>query len=198
MKIFQGACFPFILALALLMVVGNGAPARSQDSESDCVSALDRWEQLVQELEQKLSGYESIQRTPVSEIIQGPLVDRAARATIAKQVAEAVKIKEELLNEKRTECKKVLSLENQAFGAVTACFDTGKNSEKNRVKRLKAKRNRIVHKARIVIAEVREVEGKEHYQQYVDSWRNQSNYYGRGANDYWRAYQQMYRRYYGR
>jgi hypothetical protein len=198
MKMLHGACFPFILALALLIIVGNGSPARSQDSEADCLSAVDRWEQLVQELQEKLSGYQSIQRTPVSEIIQGPLVDRTVNESIAKQVAEAIKIKDGLLNEKRTECKKVLSLENQAFGAVTACYDTGKSSERHKVKRLKAKRNRIVHKARIAIAEVREVEGRDHYPQYVDSWRNQSNYYGRGANDYWRAYQQMYRRYYGR
>jgi hypothetical protein len=159
---------------------------------------MDRWEQLVQELEQKLSGYESVRRTPVTKIIQGPLVDRAVEAPIAKQVSEAIKIKDELLTQKRTECRKVLNLENQAFGEMESCLETRKSSERNKVKRLIKRRKRIVQKARITIADVREVEGKSYFPQYVDSWRNQSNFYGRGTNDYWRAYQQMYRQYYGR
>jgi hypothetical protein len=198
MKMVHGACFPLILALTLLMVVGNAAPALSQDTESDCVSVIDRWEQLIQELEEQLSGYESIRRTPVTEIIQGPLVDRRVEAPIAKQVSEAIKIKEELLNEKRTECRKVLNLENQAFKAMGACLGTKMNTDKHKFKRLITKRKRIVQKARITLAEVREVEGKSYFPQYVDSWRNQSNFYGRGMNDYWRTYQQMYRGYYGR
>jgi hypothetical protein len=198
MKMIHGACFPFILALTLVIAVGNTTPVLSQDTQSDCYVAMDRWEQLVQELEDQLSGYESVRRTPVTQIIQGPLVDRRVNATIAEQVSHAIKVKEKLLDQKRTECRKVLNLENQAFHAMEACLESNRGSEKHKIKRLKSKRKKMIKKARITIAEVREVEGKTFYPQYVDSWRNQSNFYGRGRNDYWRAYRQMYRQYYGR
>lgn len=198
MKMLHSACFPFILVLTLVVVAGNPAPALSQETEYDCISAIGHWEQLVRELDEKLSGYESVRRTPVTEIIQGPLVNGKVEAPIAKQVSEAIKIKEELLNEKRTECRKVLNLESQAFKAMEACLETRKGAEKRKIKRLISKRKRVVQKVRITIAEVREVEGKSYFPQYVDSWRNQSNFYGRGMNDYWRAYRQMYRGYYGR
>lgn len=186
-----------LLVVGIVMLIITGASAVARDTPSACESAKDHWGRVINELNQKLQEYKSIRRNPVDRIIGRPIVDRAAEKPLAKQISEALQIKDELLGGKRKECLNVLNLENQAFAGVERCLrDTGRSKEKE-LKRLSKKRNRLIQKARIEIAEVREVEGEDYFPQYVDSWGNPTYYNNRGMNAYWRNYRRMQQRYWG-
>jgi hypothetical protein len=183
---------PLMPVLSFILVVALSPPCFSQDG--DCSSAQIRWEQLFQELRDKIQDYSTIQQTSLERLTQRPIVDRTERKTIARQVSEAIQIKEEILNGKRKECRSVLDLEERAFAEFQRCADNGRGSKDKDVKNLIKKRQAFVEKAAISISEVREVEGKDTYQ--YEAMRDQDPY-RQSVNNQWQNYQQLYRRWWG-
>jgi erythromycin esterase-like protein len=184
-----------LLPLALiLIVIGPGAWA--QPREDSCTDAGTKWERVVKDLNDKLGEYNALRDRPVERIVERPLVNGQSGKSMAKQISEAVQAKEKLLAEKRQECSDLLGQEADAFEAFQRCMETMDNSQKRSAKRMIEKREKLLRNVQVTIAEVREVEGKNHYSNYADPWRDQWNYYNRGGG--WQDYQRMYRGYYGR
>jgi len=155
-----------------------------------------RWEQLFQELRDRIQDYSTIQQTSLERLTQRPIVDRTEGKTIARQISEAIQIKEEMLNGKRKECRSVLDLEERTFAEFQRCTDNGRGSKDKDVKNLIKKRQAFVEKAAIALSEVREVEGKDTSLPYVEAMRDQDPY-RQSVNNQWQNYQQMYRRWWG-
>ncbi|MBI5251848.1 MAG: hypothetical protein HY912_20335 [Desulfomonile tiedjei] len=182
--------FAVLVSLLYLSFLGSGW-AFSQVGECSAVRA--RWEGVFQELRLKLQEFQSIQQIHVEKIAQRPLIDRSENKSIARQVAEALQLKEDLLNAKRKECGNLLNLEAQTFNEFQDCAQGIKDKEfKNIVK----KRQGIVDKTQISISEVQEVEGKDTIIPYNDAMQDQDPY-ARSVNNYWQNYQQMYKRWWG-
>jgi len=185
---------PLVPFFSFILVVALSLPCLSQDG--DCSSAQMRWEQRFQELRDRIQDYSTIQQTSLERLTQRPIVDRTERKTIARQVSEAIQIKEEMLNGKRKECRSVLELEERAFAEFQRCADNGRGSKDKDVKNLIKKRQAFVEKAAIALSEVREVEGKDTSLPYVEAMRDQDPY-RQSVNNQWQNYQQMYRRWWG-
>jgi hypothetical protein len=183
---------PLVPVFSFILVVALSPPCFSQDG--DCSSAQIRWEQLFQELRDKIQDYSTIQQTSLERLTQRPIVDRTERKTIAKQVSEAIQIKEEMLNGKRKECRELLDREGQAFAKLQRCAENGRASKDKEAKNLVKRRQTFVDKAVIALSEVREVEGKDTLQ--YDAMRDQDPY-RQSYNNQWQNYQQMYRRWWG-
>jgi hypothetical protein len=173
-------------------------PVRSQSR--DCSATLAQWEQLVQDLKRALSDYEEMERTPVKRIIDGPLVDTGASGTIASQVARALSVKEDMLTEQRNLCRNIIKMEEDIFASLQACEKGALDrKEKRALKKLTRKRNRLIKKTRLQIAEVREVRGKEMDYSYAEYWNNQQRMRpGQNQQGYWNQYQRMYQSWWGR
>lgn len=180
---------------ALVMALAVATPSLSQEADAQCASIKAKWEQAIKEVKEKLDDYEAAQRVPLERIVQRPLVERNVEKTIARQVSEAIDTKEAILSTKRKECLNVLNLEDQLYTDFERCLQTGPRSKNKHDQQLIAKRRSLVQKARISVAEVREVEGKDQFPQYVDTWRGPQGYGDRGVADYW---QRMYQGYWGR
>jgi len=168
----------------------------ADDADYRCAVAKEKWEQIFQDLKDKLQNYATIQQTSVERIVQRPIIDRNSDKTIAKQVSDALQVKEEMLNARRKECRNLLNLENQAFGDLQECMGRKGTKEKD-VKNLVKNRQSFVDKAVIALAEVREVEGKETFMPYADGGYDHDPY-RRSVNNQWQGYQQMYRQWWGR
>lgn len=181
-----------VALLAAFLVLGLCAPCWSQD---DCASSRAKWEQVFQDLRNKLQEFVTIQQTPVERVIQRPLVERVEGKSIARQVSEGLQAKEDLLNTKRQECRNMMNLENQAFNEVQGCVQSSRGSKDKDAKNLVKKRQSLIEKAVIALSEVREVEGKDSVLPYSESM--QQDPYSRNVNNYWQGYQQMYRRWWG-
>jgi hypothetical protein len=162
----------------------------------DCSAVKTRWEDTFRDLRTKLQDFQTLQQTHVEKIVQRPLVDRSGNKSIARQVSDALQMKEDLLNAKRKECKNLFNLEGQAFGELQECVQGGKGSKDKEVKNLLKQRHAIVEKGLIAISEIQEVEGKDTIIPYSDAMRDQDPY-ARSVNNYWQNYQQMYRRWWG-
>ena len=193
-RVMNSLLVPLVPVFSFILVAALSPPCFSQDG--DCSSAQKRWEQLFQELRDKIQDYSTIQQTSLERLTQRPIVDRTERKTIARQVSEAIQIKEEILNGKRKECRSVLDLEERAFAEFQRCADNGRGSKDKDVKNLIKKRQAFVEKAAISISEVREVEGKDTSLPYVEAMRDQDPY-RQSVNNQWQNYQQMYRRWWG-
>jgi hypothetical protein len=185
---------PLVPVLSIILIAALSPPCLSQDG--DCSSAQVRWEKLFQELRDRIQDYSSIQQTSLERLTQRPIVDRTETKTIARQVSEAIQIKEEILNGKRKECRSVMDLEERAFTEVQRCADHGRGSKDKDVKNLIKKRQAFVEKALTALSEVREVEGKDTALPYVEAMRDQDPY-RQSVNNQWQNYQQMYRRWWG-
>jgi hypothetical protein len=189
--------------LILIATVVLGAcqltAAAEKDVGSACETSRVRWEDTVKDLKSRISEYDAIKETPLTRVTGRPLVSKDADKPIARQIAEAIQEKEGLLSKKRRECYKALTQENEAFSAFRQCYGDAAGKNRRAAKRLDAKRLKLIKQARIDLAEVREVEGKEqHYPQYVDYWRGQPRMYNGRMGDPWQYYRQLYRGYYGR
>lgn len=181
---------------SILLVLCFAILCLADDTDSRCTLAKDKWEQIVQEFKDKLQNYSTIQQTSVERLVQRPIVDRTSNKTIARQISEAMQIKEDLLSTRRKECRNLLNLENQAFGDLQECM--GRKGAKDKdVKNLSKNRQVFLDKAVIALAEVREVEGKETFSPYADAG-NAPDPYRQSVNNYWQGYQQMYRQWWGR
>jgi len=177
-----------ILALmAPALVVSDPSWARAADPE--CGGTVERWERIIHDLKVKIDEFRNVQRTPLERVLDRSVVEMGASKSIARQVAEAIQVKEELLNQKRKECRTLLDAENDLFSRVERCAEAEGGSKKSEVKRLVKQRSTVVQGAITALAEVREVEGKESYTQYVDTWRGQPGFRGgRPGGNYWQAY----------
>jgi hypothetical protein len=182
---------PVFLALTLSLI---SVPVYSENE--DCPAAIAKWEQAYQELRNKLQEFGTIAQTPVDRIVQRPLIQTGNDKTIAGQVAEALGVKENLLTEKRKECRTLMNLENQIFNDIQECVQNAKGSKDKDFKNFTKKRQTLLEKAVLALAEVKEVEGKETALSYADPYRD-PNDPNRSANNYWQSYQQMYRRWWG-
>lgn len=159
----------------------------------DCSAQRARWEALFQDLRTKLHDFQTIQQTHVEKIVQKPLIDRSDTKSIARQVSEALQVKEELLAAKRKECGSLLTLEAEAFSALQDCAQSARDRE---FKNIAKKRQGVIDKGQLSISEVQEVEGKDTIIPYSDAMNDQDPY-ARSVNNYWQNYQQMYRRWWG-
>ncbi|MFC1834194.1 hypothetical protein ACFL2Q_05605 [Thermodesulfobacteriota bacterium] len=172
-------------------------PGYCADNESACAACTDRWKALVGEVSKTLKLYKEVKDSPLGRIVKGPLVDRNSGKTIAEQIAGAIRIKEEMLKEKREIVRKAIKLEQPAFTQLESCLKDGDRKQKRALKRLTRERKRLIKRSVITIAEVQAVEGREQYSRYVDS---SQQYYGGngGGNGYWNAYRRMYNNYWRR
>jgi hypothetical protein len=181
--------------VSFILIVTLSPPCLSQDA--NCSSAQMQWEKLFQDLRDKIQDYSTIQQASLERITQRPIVDRTEGKTIARQISEAIQVKEEMLNGKRQECRNLLETEEQAFAEFQRCVDNGRGSKDKEVKNLIKKRQAFVEKAAIAISEVREVEGRDTTLPYVEAMRDQQDPYRQSVNNQWQNYQQMYRRWWG-
>ena len=185
---------PLVLVFSFILLLALSPPCFSQ--ASDCSSAQMRWEQVFQELRDRIQDYSTIEQTSLERLTQHPIVDRTEGKTIARQISEAIQVKEEILNGKRKECRNLLDREQQAFAEFQRCGDNGRGSKDKDLKNLIKKRQAFVEKAAIALSEVREVEGKDTSLPYVEAMRDQDPY-RQSVNNQWQNYQQMYRRWWG-
>lgn len=186
-----------MIAAALVLLPVFSAPGQCQSADMGCTSIKERWEKTFQELRDKIQDFSTIQQTPVIRLIQRPLYDVAAGKTIASQVGAALQAKEEILSTKRRECRDMMTLEEELFSRLQDCSGNGKNSKDKEAKNFLKKRQALLEKAIVTIAEVREVEGKETVLPYSEAMGNPQDPYSRSVNNYWQTYQQMYRRWGG-
>ncbi|MFH0823020.1 MAG: hypothetical protein V2B18_09735 [Pseudomonadota bacterium] len=185
------------VALLVSVFLADGAVSISQAEEAlDCGSAQAKWEQLAKSIEEKISEFQKIQKTPLGQLVQQPLVDTQSGQSISRQIAEAIKVKESLLAAKRTECRQLLRLEAQTFSELDKCQASGSKGVKGDMKRIAKTRGKLIDNAAVTLTEVQEVEGKEeYYPQYVDSSpTTYGGWFGSAPNN--RRQQQM--QYWGR
>jgi hypothetical protein len=168
-------------------------PCFAQDG--GCSSAQMRWEQIFQELRDKIQDYSTIQQASLERLTQRPIVDRTEGKTIARQISEAIQIKENMLNGKRKECRSLLDQEAKAFAEFQRCGNNSRGLREKEIKNLMKKRQAFVDKAAVALSEVREVEGKETGLPY-EAMRDQDPY-RQSYNNQWQNYQQMYRGWWG-
>ncbi len=185
----------FVLFLSLSFMLGSVRSGLSEETDPACAAHMAKWEQIMQDLQEKFNAYATIQHTPSERIVQRPLVEAGQGKTIAKQISEALQAKDDLLSSKRKECRNVLDLESQAFDELRGCTENRKSSKNKDVGKLAKKRRGLVDKITLAISEVREVEGRDSGLVYNEGMQDP---YGRSLNSYWQNYQQMYRRWWGR
>jgi hypothetical protein len=174
--------------IATLLIVS--APCLSDAQESDCATVWQKWESVVRDLSAKVNEFSALQDTPVERITQRPILAGSGDKTLARRIAEALQVKDEILKAKRTECQALLGLEEQAFQELQAQCQNGKNNLGKVAKKLVKQRTALLEKVTVTIADVREVEGRESGFPY-------SAGVGQQQENYWQSYQQMYRRWWG-
>ncbi len=189
-RILNRLLVPLISVLPFVSFLVLSPPCFSQDA--GCSSARARWEERFQELRDKIQDYSTIQQTSLERLTQHPLVDRTEGKTIAKQISEAIQVKDRMLCGKRKECREFLALENQAFAEFKQCAGNGRGLRDKEVRNLIKKRQGFVEKANVALAEVREVEGKGTLP-YMETMRSQQDPYRQSWNNQWQNYQQRYR-----
>jgi len=189
---FLGSQFRLILALGLGLLFIASSVAWSQEADLNCAAVKDRWEQTIQKLTVKLEDLEATRRIPLDRVVQRRLVEAGVGKNIARQVSEAIQAKEGILDAKRKECLNLLNAENQAYTEYERCGQDRRGPKKNNFQQMAGKRRTLIQKGQTAIAEVREVEGKDTYAQYVDPWRGQGDVYNRGAETYWQRMNQGY------
>jgi hypothetical protein len=193
-----GDFFKLAIYITLGLFIQVGAYHDACAEQVDCRKAMQEWRELCENLDNALAEYKNIERTPVRNIIDGPVVDTGSSKTIAAQVSEALAVKENMLKDQRNLCRNIIRMEKELFEAVKSCskrhFD---KSEKREIRKLTRKRDRLIDKTRLRIAEVREVRGQEMDYSYAGYWNNQQQGRGRNPSGYWNHYQRMYQRWWG-
>jgi hypothetical protein len=181
------------VVIALVLVLTGTGAGLCQESDAGCAEIRLRWEQITQELRDKINTFTVIQQTPVERLIQRPLVTRSEGKTLARQVSEALQAKEELLNAHRKECRTLLTQENELYSQAQDCTGGRKGTKEKDGKSLLKNRQAFIDKAIITLSEVKEVEGRETVLPYSEA-SGEPDPYRRSVNNYWQGYQQMYRR----
>jgi len=192
---FIGQSISIVMILSLIGCLASASRALSQDVDPQCTVTKDKWEQIHQDLKDKLNSYIAVQQFPVEKITQHSLVTNSSGKSIAKQISDALQVKDDILNVKRTECRDLMNLENQAFSELQECISTGKSVRNKDVSALQKKHRALIDKALLALAEVKEVEGRETILPYSEA--SQGDPYRRSVNNYWQSYEQMYRRWMG-
>jgi hypothetical protein len=191
--------------LASFFVLGSTLPGSAEDRESVCFEVKNEWEQSMAEIKDSLREFKSLQKTPVRDIIDRPVVLRSSSKTIAQQVSECLQAKERVLNRQREKCRQALSREREVFSKLEACL-TASSTSKNgpKISRLNKKRSGMVDNAVALLSKVREVEGQELYPSYANMWGYGYPYYQSyqqppaTPNRYFNQYRRMYRGWWGR
>jgi len=165
--------------------------SRGETVDPDCDTIRNHWEQSLNILKDMLQEVSSVQQTPAARLADRPSVESNTSKTIAKQISDALQAKENVLSRKRNECKEIMIQEEQLFTKLQECVKNGRNTKDKDVKNLAKRRQALIDKAVVAVAEVREVEGRETVLPYSDVMRDD---YSRSVNNYWQSYQQMYRR----
>lgn len=177
-----------LIAVAMFALVVAGGPSWARDPDPECSTVLERWERITHDLRVKLDELRNVQRTPMERMIDRPLIESGTNKSIARQVADALQVKDDLLKKIRKECRTLLDTENELFARAERCLEADTGSKKSEGKRLSKQRTAVIQNALAAIAEVREVEGKDSYTQYMDPWRGQSSWRGRPGANYWQVY----------
>jgi hypothetical protein len=186
----------FLLVLGLFLVLGTVSDGLSESKNPQCAELRSDWEKLVQNLKDNLQEYRAIQKAPLEQITQRPLVDYSEGKTIARQISEAILEKERLLSAKRKECRNVLNKEHKAFREFETCSKSESKGKKEQRawKKLSRHRKKLLDKALLAITEVRAVEGQNTVMPYSQAYQDPY----RGPANYWQNYQQRYQGYWGR
>jgi len=103
-----------------------------------------------------------------------------------------LQIRENILSQKRNECKEIMNQEEQLFTKLQECLKSGGTTKEKDAKNLAKWRQALIDKAVVAVAEVREVEGRETVLPYSEARDDYSR-----NNNYWQSYEQMYRRWGG-
>jgi hypothetical protein len=181
---------PMLLLILVLLSLISVVPSQSQNLSSDCDAIRDEWEQSMSRLKDKVQEISSVQQTSAARLADRPPVEANSSKTIAKQIGDALQVKENILAHKRNECKQIMNQEGQLFTKLQECLKSGRSTKDKDVKNLVKRRQALIDKAVVASAEVHEVEGRETVLPYSEA----RDYYNRSFNNYWQSYQQMYRR----
>jgi hypothetical protein len=180
-----------LLILALLSMI-SVVPCRCETVEK-CDGIRERWEENLNNLKDKIQEISTVQQTSAARLADNSTVEPNTLRTIAKQIGDALQVKDNILSRKRRECRETMNQEEQLFNELLECTQGGKNTKDKDVKNLLKKRQALIDRAVISLAEVREVEGRETVLPYSETRDD----YSRSVNNYWQSYQQMYRRWGG-
>lgn len=175
-----------LVSLSLISVV----PSQSENLDPSCGAIRDDWEQSMNRLKDKVQEISSVQQASAPTLANKPSAESNLSKTIAKQVGDALQVKENILSHKRNECKEIMNQEQQLFAKLQECLKDGRTTKDKDVKTLAKRRQALIDKAVVASAEVREVEGRETVLPYSEARDD----YSRSVNNYWQSYQQMYRR----
>ena len=184
---------PVLLLILVLLSAISVVPSQSQNLGPNCGAIRDEWEQSVNRLKDKVQEISTVQQTSAASLADKPSVGSNSSKTIAKQIGDALQVKENILTHKRNECKEIMTQEGQLFTKLQECLKSGRTTKDRDVKNLVKRRQALIDKAVVASAEVREVEGRETVLPYSEARDD----YNRGVNNYWQSYQQMYRRWGG-
>lgn len=181
----------YILFLCLLLILCDKNSALAQDRETDCEQVKGQWEQLYQDMKDKLDGFTSLEQTPIERIIKKPIVNPGSSETIAAQISHALQVKEDLLISKRKELRNLINVETKLFSELQHCLQAEKSSRHKDAPNILKKRKALLDKAVITMAEVKEIEGRETVMPYSEAagqdqyrrsvynqWQNQGQYRG--------------------
>ena len=185
---------PMLLLILVLLSLISVVPSQSENLDPTCGAILDDWEQSLNMLKDKVQEVSSVQQTSAARLADKPSVDSNTSQTIAKQIGDALQAKENILSRKRNECKEIMNQEEQLFTKLQECLKNSRTTKDKDVKNLAKRRQALIDKAVVTVAEVREVEGRETVLPYSEATRDD---YSRSVNNYWQSYQQMYRRWGG-
>ncbi len=177
-----------LASFSIILVV----PCHSENLEK-CNGIRERWEENLNNIKDKIQEISVVQQTPAARLANTAPVESNSSKTIAKQIGDALQVKENILNGKRRECREAMNQEEQLFNEFLGCSQGGKNGKDKDIKNLIKKRQSLIEKAVITVAEVREVEGRETVLPYSEARDD----YSRSVNNYWQSYQQLYRRWGG-
>ncbi len=182
-----------IVCLCVMLICAEMS-ALAQGPDSDCAQLKDRWEQLYSEMKEKVDGFGAVEQTPIEQIIKRPLVDPNEHKTIAAQISEALKVKEDLLAGQRKELRNLLNTENKVFGELQHCLQMDKSAKRKDAGNIQKKRRALLDKVVVTVAEVKEVEGRETVMPYSEA--SGQDQYRRSVNNQWPNYQDS-RRWWG-
>ncbi len=186
---------PTILLVAILsMFFGVNGSVLAQGASSDCVQLKTEWEQLYQEMKNKVDAFAALEQSPVERIIKRPIVDPNESKTIAAQVSSALQVKEDLLTAQRKEMRNLISIETKLFNEAQRCTQNEKSSKNKDMANISKKRRALLDKLNIALAEVKEVEGRETVMPYSEAAGQDQ--YRRSVNNQW-PNQDPYRRWWG-
>ena len=182
------------LVTALSVLFGVNGKVSAQGAASDCSQLKTEWEQLYQEMKDKVDSFAALEQSPVERIIKKPIVDPNESKTIAAQVSSALQIKEDLLTTQRTEMRNLMNSETKVFNDLQHCIQADKSSKNKDTASISKKRRALLDRLNVSLAEVKEVEGRETVMPYSEAAGQDQ--YRRSVNNQW-PNQDPYRSWWG-